>query len=780
MMPILDQNPAHHLHGYGHQTFYHQQHIPEQGGKMQLTLILPNGVPSVISVDANTPMMDLLVQAASLNKLNPSSYSLVVLDSNQHIIHFKANQTVGQIVQSCQLPQLNGSSTISLLPKDATHSNPLSKPKAQPFEITVRLLINLPDGQKILLRIDPTLPLYEIKEQICKQKKYVDSNRYTLRLPNKLEQPLLLGLSLAEYKTNELTLVHLRQDLQYNKNQLQSFDRLYRTRSESQPPTETIQEVQNEHQELTNSKQRPASVQLNPTGSPTQGQNVTSLPTRSTRPITSHTSLHAYWNDPNFDTQSQTSNTSSTTKKRRAPKPPGYISPTFNEQQIILSQTSDHHQSHESLTESLNGTKQKRKAPVLSATTVPQETQTHDIVDDQQTKTNVEQQKIDIKMTSDDQQRLLNILAEQKIPPTAQLVITTHSRDENVTETHSTDENVTEKHSPTPIYSQIQKPTKEIIQTESPYSTVQVSPTPTIPQQDEIKTVSPTNYSIGEIVQAGIAEPPPKSPIKTSKESTPFNGLIKIINDHNERAEIYQKSEKQAENVSYFRVAKSRHGKFETDSEGFVNNSTNIFDSTNNKQEQIQQPQQLIKTCETTTKTTEKSIPVVVQQQTKGKQAYDLLKQYEKEEQNQQLQPVDTDYLKTTTNDKEKSPTPIQLEVTERTTHISVTVESDRKQLITRASPVPQPTSSSPSILAPKPFGKTITEYRTVRRIGNGGETTTTTTVRTETVPSTIVDNKQLISTDNVDQTNSNSTKQHESLMESVGQSGGSENLSKN
>jgi hypothetical protein len=45
----------------------------------------------------STPMIDLLVQAASLNKLNPSGYSLVVLDSNQHVIHFKANQTVGQI-----------------------------------------------------------------------------------------------------------------------------------------------------------------------------------------------------------------------------------------------------------------------------------------------------------------------------------------------------------------------------------------------------------------------------------------------------------------------------------------------------------------------------------------------------------------------------------------------------------------------------------------------------------------------------------------------------------
>ena len=47
-MPILDQSPVYH----GHQAFYHQQHTPEHIGKMQLTLILPNGVPSVISVDA--------------------------------------------------------------------------------------------------------------------------------------------------------------------------------------------------------------------------------------------------------------------------------------------------------------------------------------------------------------------------------------------------------------------------------------------------------------------------------------------------------------------------------------------------------------------------------------------------------------------------------------------------------------------------------------------------------------------------------------------------------
>lgn len=537
MTPILNQSPAH------HQPFYHQQQVPEQAGKLQLTLILPNGVPSVISVDPNTPMIDLLVQAASLNKLNPSGYSLVVLDSNQHIIHFKANQTVGQIIHNCQLPQINGSSAISLLPKETPQFHSSAKHKTQPFEITVRLQINLPDGQKILLRVDPNLPLYEIKERICKQKKYQDSNRYSLSLPSKPEKPLLLGLSLAECKTNELNLVYLRSDPKRSSNQIQSFDRLYRIRSESQPP----QEIPAEPQEITsNTKERPSSVQLHPARPPSHM-------------ITSHTSLHAYWNDPNFDTQSQTSNCSSTTKKRRAPKPPGYISPTLNEQQILLT---EEHQSQESLTES---TKQKRQAPIIPST-----------------------------------------------------------------ENENENENETEQTTTAPIYSQVQKTTT----IESPYSVPKSTPV----VNEETKSKSPTNYSVTEIVQAGIAEPPssPSStttmPLKSSKKSTSTDGLMKIITDHQGR----------------------------------------------------------------TVATLESPIKA-----------------------------------------KEKSPTPIQLEVTERLTHISVTVESDRKQVITRASPAPQSIPNSPSSVASKPSGKTITEYRTIRRVGSGGETTTTTTVRTENIPPT-------------------------------------------
>jgi hypothetical protein len=258
-----------------------------------------------------------------------------------------------------------------------------------------------------------------------------------------------------------------------------------------------------------------------------------------THPITSHTSLHAYWNDPNFDTQSQTSNCSSTTKKRQAPRPPGYISPTSNDQQILLLESVEHHQSQESLTESL---KQKRKAPVVPNIT--------EQVDDQQMKTETDP---------------VNPLPEQQ---TSEVVQTT---------THSPDQNLPESHSTTPIYSQVQK-AKESTQIESSYSTVKSTPTPPVLQHEEIISGSPANYSVTEIVQAGIAEPPPSVlTVKPTKKSTSTEGLIKIINDHNERAHIYQTSEKSAEDMSYFRVAKSRHGKFETENQGFVNNSNNVF-----------------------------------------------------------------------------------------------------------------------------------------------------------------------------------------------------------
>lgn len=51
-MPIVEQSPVHH-HTYSPKTYYPDENITDQTNtKMQLTLILPNGVPSTISVDA--------------------------------------------------------------------------------------------------------------------------------------------------------------------------------------------------------------------------------------------------------------------------------------------------------------------------------------------------------------------------------------------------------------------------------------------------------------------------------------------------------------------------------------------------------------------------------------------------------------------------------------------------------------------------------------------------------------------------------------------------------
>ena len=98
-----------------------------------------------------------------------------------------------------------------------------------------------------------------------------------------------------------------------------------------------------------------------------------------------------------------------------------------------------------------------------------------------------------------------------------------------------------------------------------------------------------------------------------------------------------------------------------------------------------------------------------------------------------------------------------------------MTVESDRKQIITRTSPVPPPAPPPPPpppIVAPKPYGKIITEYRTVRRIGNSGEPT-------------LKRNDITSSTDSDKRSSTNSISSHEELMESIRRFGGLQSLGK-
>ena len=151
----------------------------------------------------------------------------------------------------------------------------------------------------------------------------------------------------------------------------------------------------------------------------------------------------------------------------------------------------------------------------------------------------------------------------------------------------------------------------------------------------------------------------PKPLRQNIKKSSTTDGLLRIIDDQRHNQHRNEKQQKETnENVSYFRVAKSRYGKFETDSQGFINNSIAIFDSTNQQKFDQKVNENLHSLNTTTNLKQQKSLPTIVQHQTKGKQAYNLLKKYEKEVQLQLTNNVD--YLKTT-NDTEKTMTSIQV-----------------------------------------------------------------------------------------------------------------------
>ncbi len=237
--------------------------------------------------------------------------------------------------------------------------------------------------------------------------------------------------------------------------------------------------------------------------------------------------------------------------------------------------------------------------------------------------------------------------SQTQTPTNTELVITTNSLELTNIETHS----------PLSIHS------PEQTQIESIHITL---PTPQSQQKEEESEQVKTPTNIQPIVEQfsfsnSPLPKPPRQNLHKEKKSSTIDGLLRIINDHTNRIHNSENNEKQTnENISYFRVAKSRCGKFETDSQGFVNNTIAIFDSTN--QPKIDQP--TIKnshpTQMLTNSTQQKSLSNNVQHQTKGKQAYNLLKKYEREEQLQSSKNID--YLKPI-NDKEKSPTPpIQVE----------------------------------------------------------------------------------------------------------------------
>ncbi|KAK3591154.1 hypothetical protein CHS0354_040220 [Potamilus streckersoni] len=171
---------------------------------VDLNVLMPDGRTKQVTVEPNTPMMDLLVNLAASSRLNPTKHTLCVLSPDRKkMVDYKAHQTVGSLTTT-----ENRTVFLQIVPKKTEEEKKKSK-SAQPFEMTYRFTINLPHGQKKVVRMSPKTALSEIHQTIC-QERHFDPACYSFQLPQYPDQPLGLHLTLKDLdlKSNELDFVN--------------------------------------------------------------------------------------------------------------------------------------------------------------------------------------------------------------------------------------------------------------------------------------------------------------------------------------------------------------------------------------------------------------------------------------------------------------------------------------------------------------------------------------------------------------------------------------------
>ncbi|CAH1714044.1 cordon-bleu protein-like 1 isoform X3 [Aphis gossypii] len=169
-------------------------------GAMDLNVILPNGSVIKMSVERSTPMMDLLVQITTAHKLSPGSHALHAI-GDRGVLPYKPSTPIGAL----------DTWTVNIVPKNLSkngryQSQSILKCISKPFEQTFRLQVHLPRNQLYVSRISPKTQLNNILKQVCFEKN-LDPTKYTLRKPDKLNEPLDLSKTLVEYKLQQLSLV---------------------------------------------------------------------------------------------------------------------------------------------------------------------------------------------------------------------------------------------------------------------------------------------------------------------------------------------------------------------------------------------------------------------------------------------------------------------------------------------------------------------------------------------------------------------------------------------
>ncbi|XP_021920756.1 uncharacterized protein LOC110830321 isoform X3 [Zootermopsis nevadensis] len=169
-------------------------------GSMDLRVVLPNGHSVKMSVDRSTPMMDLLVQVTTMNKISTGGHILQAI-GERGILPYKPSTPIGAL----------DTWTIQVVPKSKVQTTTVQKKaplkplsQQQPFEQTFRLQVHLPRNQLYVMRVSPRTLLSDILRQTCKEKN-LDPNKYELRHPANISQLLIPSCTLADYGLQEVT-----------------------------------------------------------------------------------------------------------------------------------------------------------------------------------------------------------------------------------------------------------------------------------------------------------------------------------------------------------------------------------------------------------------------------------------------------------------------------------------------------------------------------------------------------------------------------------------------
>ncbi|KFM72732.1 hypothetical protein X975_04266, partial [Stegodyphus mimosarum] len=171
-------------------------------GRMDLDVILPDGRQVRLTVERRTPMMDLLVQAASATKISPAGHVIHVFGDGgkeSGSLHYKPSTPIGSL----------DTNTICIVPKKDSienHGKRTHKLANRPFEPTFRVQVHLPRNQLTVARVSPRMKVAELRNMVCHEKG-LDISKYQLVRPNDPSQPLAGDMTLAEYGSTEITLL---------------------------------------------------------------------------------------------------------------------------------------------------------------------------------------------------------------------------------------------------------------------------------------------------------------------------------------------------------------------------------------------------------------------------------------------------------------------------------------------------------------------------------------------------------------------------------------------